>query len=542
MMTFRYNQKRRWEAAAQRSVVMATRGIVATSQPLAAQAGLRVLREGGNAVDAAVAAAAVLCVVEPFSTGIGGDAFMLIHHGPTGELHGLNASGRAPQGISIDAVRRAGHDRMPSEGILTVTVPGGLDGWVTALEKFGSLPLSRLLEDAIGYAQEGFPVSEVISGSWDYNSRVLRSCPSSVSTYLVDGRAPRPGQRFTNPHLARTLRLIADGGKEVFYRGEIARAIVEFSQQSGGFISLDDLAAHQSTWVKPISTDYRGYTLVELPPNGQGLAAIEILNIMEGYNVASMGHNSSEYLHLLVEAIKVAMMDRNTFITDPEFRRVPVDQLASKSYAETRRKGINPQRAASSVSPGLLKPASDTIYLTVVDRERTAVSFINSLAHAFGSGMVVPGTGIILQNRGYSFSLDPDHFNALEPGKRTMHTIIPAMVFRNGKFWMSYGVMGGDMQPQGHAQVLMNMVDFGLNIQEAIDAPRVRYHGDNTTEIEDGISPEVRQALADRGHNLIPPHAEINQLGGGQGIVWDESEDVLLGGSDRRKDGCAVGY
>jgi gamma-glutamyltranspeptidase/glutathione hydrolase len=541
-MAFHYNRKREWDSAAQRSVVMATHGMVATSQPLATQAGLRVLEAGGNAVDAAVAAAAVLCVVEPCSTGIGGDAFMLIHHGPTGELHGLNASGRAPRAISIEAVRRHGHQRMPQAGILSVTVPGALDGWVTALEKFGSWPLSRLLKEAIKYAEEGFPVSEVISGGWERGIPLLSPHPASASAYLMDGRAPRPGQRFANPDMAKTFRLIASGGKEVFYRGEIGRAIAEFFRQNGGFLSLEDLENNKSTWVKPISTDYRGYTLAELPPNGQGLAAIETVNIMEGYDVASMNHNSVHYLHLLLEAMKVAFADRNTYITDPEFRRIPVEWLGSKPYANIRRKAIDPRRAASSVKPGAPEPVSDTIYLTVVDRERTAVSFINSLFHAFGSGMVVPGTGIILQNRGSSFSLDPGHFNALEPGKRPMHTIIPAMVLRDGKFWMSFGVMGGDMQPQGHVQVLMNILDFGLNIQEAIDAPRIRYIGDNKIDIEEGIPSEVQQALADMGHEIIPPSRETNQFGGGQGIIWDETEDVLLGGSDRRKDGCAAGF
>ncbi len=541
-MKFHYNRKREWKAAAQRSAVMTTRGMVATSQPLATQTGLRVLREGGNAVDAAVAAAAVLCVVEPFSTGIGGDMFMLIYHGPTGALHGLNASGRAPRGISIEALQRLGYKSMPTTGMIPVTVPGALDGWSEALEKFGSWPLSRVLEDAISYAEEGFPVSEVISGGWEASIPLLSSHPSSASAYLTDGRAPRPGQRFVNQDLARTFRLIADGGKDVFYRGEIGRSIVEFSHRNGGYLSLEDLENHRSTWVKPISTDYRGHTLVELPPNGQGLAAIEILNIMEGYDVTAMGHNSIEYLHLLLEAIKVAFADRNTYITDPEFRRIPVEWLASKPYAELRRKGIDPRRAATSVQAGPAEPISDTIYLTVMDRERTAVSFINSLFHKFGSGMVVSGTGIILQNRGSSFSLDPEHFNALEPGKRPMHTIIPAMVFRDGKFWMSFGVMGGDMQPQGHAQVFMNIVDFGLNIQEAIDAPRVRYQGYNKIDLEEGIPEEIRQALTERGHetDLLP--GDTNQFGGGQGIIWDDSQDVLLGGSDRRKDGCAAGY
>jgi len=541
-MTFHYNRKRERSAAAQRSVVMAARGMVATSQPLATQAGLRVLREGGNAVDAAVAAAAVLCVVEPFSTGIGGDVFMLIHHGPTGKLHGLNASGRAPRGVSIEALLRQGYQRMPITGMLPVTVPGALDGWSEALERFGSWPLSRVLENAIVYAEEGFPISEVISGAWECCIPLLKSHPSSASVYLRDGRAPRPGQRFVNPDLARAFRLIAGEGKDVFYRGEIGRSIVEFSRRNGGYLSLEDLDAHRSTWVKPISTDYRGYTLVELPPNGQGLAAIEILNIMEGYDVAAMGHNSPEYFHLLLEAIKVAFADRNTYITDPEFRRIPVEWLASKPYAESRRKSIDPRRAAYFVKPAPPAPVSDTIYLTVVDRERTAVSFINSLFYKFGSGMVVSGTGIILQNRGSSFSLDPGHFNALEPGKRPMHTIIPAMVFRDGKFWMTFGVMGGDMQPQGHAQVFMNIVDFGFNIQEAIDAPRVRYQEDSKAALEDGIPEDVRRSLAERGHETDLPPEDTNQFGGGQGIIWDESQDVLLGGSDRRKDGCAAGY
>ena len=535
-----FNRKRERTGHAQRSVAMSPRGMVSSSQQLATLAGYRVLARGGNAVDAAVAMAGTLNVVEPHSVGIGGDAFALIYLAQDRTLLGMNGSGRAPYRASIDAVRGMGFEQMPARGLPAATVPGALHGWAEAQRRYGRLDLGAVLEDAIYYADKGFPVSEVIAGEWGNAVETLRANPGGT-TFLPGGKAPRPGQVFRNPDLARTLRTIAREGVGAFYGGEVCEKIVAFSDAHGGLLSVKDFEDHTTTWVDPISTDYRGYTVFELPPNGQGLTALEMLNILEGYDVRALGHNSPEYLHLLLEAKKIAFSDRDYHITDPEFSRMPVDFLISKEYAARCRDRIDAETAMEPPPPAVV-PGSETVYVTAVDEERNAVSFISSIYMHFGSGVVPEGTGIVLQNRGNSFSLDPSHPNSLAPHKRPMHTIIPAMVFKNGEFLMSFGVMGGDMQPQGHVQFLANLIDFDMNIQEAVDAPRARHMEGKEVYLEDGIPPETAAALTRKGHVIVMPSPVINEVGGGQAIYLDRAQDVLLGGSDRRKDGCALGY
>ncbi len=510
-----------------RSVVMANNGLVATSQPLAAQAGLRILMAGGNAVDAAVAVAAVLNVVEPMSTGVGGDLFALTYIAPTDELTALNGSGRAPQAISIEAIKRRGETEMPEMGPLSITVPGTVDGWTTLLERHGTLPLSEVLKPAIEYAEQGVPVSEIIAAEWRELEELLQG-----TAYVIDGRAPRAGEIFRNPDLARTLRTIAEGGRDAFYRGPLAETIAQHVQSLGGFLSVDDLTQHTSTWDEPISTEYHGVKVVECPPNGQGIVALLALNILEGVDLASLGYGSTAYYHHVLEALKLAFADGFAHIADPRKVKVPIETMLDKRYAATRRAQITDRASRHNVS-GI--PRGDTVYLTVIDKDRNACSFINSIYYGFGSGVIVPGTGIVLQNRGALFSLDENHPNALAPGKRPFHTIIPALAFKGGKLWSSFGVMGGHIQPQGHMQVLLNAIDFGMDPQQALDAPRVVWRFDDCIAIEDGID---AQALAALGHAIIP----ANSFGGGQMIVIDEASGALLGGSDPRKDGCAIGW
>jgi len=520
-----------------RSAVLATHGMVATSQPLAAQAGLRILQQGGNAVDAAVATAAMLNVVEPMSTGIGGDMFAVVYMAKSGELAGLNGSGRSGYAASIDFFTKQGIKAIPTTGVHSISVPGAVDGWETLLKKYGTMSLAQVLQPAIEHAVKGFPVSEIIAADWEHSVPKLKSHPDTARTYLVEGRAPKVGEIFVQPNLARTLQKIAASGSEAFYRGDIAQEIVSSLQKLGGQLTTKDFADHRSTWVNPVSTAYRGVKVFELPPNGQGIAALEMLNILEGFDLKSLGHNSAAYLHLLVEAKKLAFADRDAYYADPEKVAVPVDRLISKEYAEQQRKRIDLQKASRSFDAGLTSQG-DTIYLTVVDKDRNCVSFINSLFHAFGSGIVAGNTGICLQNRGCLFSLDPKHPNRLEPHKRPFHTIIPAMAFKNDKPWLVFGVMGGDMQPQGHVQVLVNMVDFGMNVQLAGEAPRFRHLYEGLA-LESGIGSEVRQSLADRGHRIVEVPGEF---GGYQAIMIDPDTGVLLGGSDPRKDGCVAAW
>jgi gamma-glutamyltranspeptidase/glutathione hydrolase len=541
-MEFMYKSRREWKSAAQRSVAMGANGMVSSSQPLATLAGYKILLKGGNAVDAAVAMLSTLTVVEPHSVGLGGDAFALIYLSKEKKLIGMNGSGRSPYRANTKWFNENGMNEIPERGILSVTVPGALHGWASAVERYGTLSLGEIFEDAIRYAENGSLVTEVIAGEWKSAEKLLLSRESSSKTYLIHGKAPQPGQIFVNRDLAHTYKKIVQDGIEAFYRGEICDAIIEYSKRNNGLLSHQDFKDHSTTWVNPISSDYRGYTVYELPPNGQGLTALEMLNILEGYDISSLKHNSSEYLHLLFEAKKAAFSDRDSFITDPDFEKVPGDQLLSKGYAGKLREKIDLKKAKAPPLSSLPIGNTETVYVTAVDKDRNAASFISSIYMHFGSGMVVDGTGIVLQNRGKSFSLDPKHINRLEPHKRPMHTIIPGMVFKEGEFLMSFGVMGADMQPQGHVQFLVNLIDFKMNLQEAMDAPRGRHLQGMEVYLEDGIPDEVASKLQEKGHHVIQEAPVINQVGGGQAIYLDRSQNVLLGASDRRKDGCAIGY
>src|SRR5262245_7949834 len=528
-----------------RSIVRAEHGMVASSQPLASQVGLEVLKNGGNAVDAAIAMAATLNVTEPMMTGIGGDAFMIVYWAKTGEVQGLNASGRAPRALNVDYFAKRGLTQMPLVGMEPITVPGAFDGWVTLLNKYGTMKLSALLRPAINYAENGFPVMEKTAEDWSLEELKLSRTQAAAANYVVDGRAPKSGEMFRQKNLAKTLRVLADGGRDSFYRGEVARAMVDYFQRNGGFITMEDLAEQHSEWVKPISTNYRGYTVYECPPNGQGLTALLALNILEGFDLASMKQQPDLYYHTLIEAVKLAFADRNRYIADPRFASVPVPELLSKDYAARRRAQISPDTAIDSPVPGEFEHRGDTTYFTVVDKDHNAVSFINSLFEAFGSGVVAGDTGIVLHDRGAGFSLDPQHPGRIEPGKRPFHTIIPAMVFKDGKLWMSFGVMGGDIQPQGHVQVLTNLLDMGMGLQQAIDAPRFRYRGGNRVMMEDELSDAVIKNLISKGHVRAAPPDGIplrTMMGGGQAIMIDPASGTLMGASDSRKDGMALGY
>jgi gamma-glutamyltranspeptidase / glutathione hydrolase len=534
---------------ATRSVVLARNGIIATSQPLASAAGLRVLQQGGNAIDAAVTAAAVLSVVEPTMNGIGGDLFAIVYDAKTKSIRALNASGRAPAAATLEEFKRRKLDTMPYRGELSVTVPGVVDGWNELLTKLGTITLAKALEPAIGYARDGFAVSEIISYQWKEGQNTLARDPAAAATFLPGGHAPSAGDVFRNPNLARTLEQIAQGGRDAFYKGAIAEAIAADMRKRSALLTAADLAAHHADWVQPISTTYRGYDVLEMPPNTQGTTALEMLNILEGFDLKALGHNSAAYLHLLVEAKRIAFADRDAWLADPS--SVPADvlkRLLSKEYAAERRREINPDRAARDYKP-LAMPGSnpmpeghpqahgDTIYMTVADRDGNVVSLIQSLFETFGSGIVAGDTGIALHNRGGLFSLKAAHPNVIAPGKRPFHTLVPAMVMKDGRPWLSFGVMGGDMQPQGHVQVLLNLIDFGMNVQEAGEAPRFR-HTANGLALESAISPEARFGLDERGHKII---TMIGAFGGFQGIRIDP-RGVLMGGSDPRKDGLAIGY
>jgi gamma-glutamyltranspeptidase/glutathione hydrolase len=535
---------------ATRSVVLARNGIIATSQPLASAAGLRALQQGGNAIDAAVTAAAVLAVVEPTMNGVGGDLFAIVYDAKTKTVHGLNASGRSAAAATPEEYRRRGFDAVPYRGELSVSVPGVVDGWNALLAKYGTIKLDRALEPAIGYARDGWAISEIIATQWKDAEPILAKDPAAAATFLPGGHAPAPGDVFRNPRLATTLEAIREGGRDAFYKGPIARAIADDMRRRKGLLTEADFAANTPDWVDPVSTRYRGYQVLEMPPNTQGVVALEMLNILEGFDIKSMRHNSAEYLHLLVEAKKLAFADRDAWLADPG--AVPgaaLSRMLSKEYAAERRKEINPQRAAASYAPLKLagySPApeqhpqakGDTIYMTVADREGNIVSLIQSIFENFGSGVVAGDTGIVLHNRGNLFSLAPGHPNLLAPGKRPFHTLVPAMVMKDNQPWLSFGVMGGDMQPQGHVQVLLNLIDFGMNVQEAGEAPRFR-HSAAGLALESAISPEARFGLNQRGHSVI---TQIGMFGGFQGILFDRERGVMMGGSDPRKDGVAIGY
>jgi gamma-glutamyltranspeptidase/glutathione hydrolase len=521
-----------------RSTVMAPNGAVATSQPLAAQAGLSILQAGGNAVDAAVATAAVLAVVEPMSTGIGGDVFALLYDADTRSLSGLNASGWAPEAADIETYTRHGFQSMPLEGVFANTVPGAVAGWHALLERYGTLSFRDVLQPAITYASTGFPVSERISYAWNHLTPKLQRNPGG-DAYLVQGRAPVPGQSFTQRQLASSLELIATHGVDAFYRGTLADQMIRFLQQHGSVMTREDLAEYEPEWVQPLAVHYDDYTLYELPPNGQGLCALEALNIVSHLPLEGLDYQSPEYLHYLIEAMKIAFHDGHQYITDPRFRAIPIDRLLSNSYCREQSTLITD--TAQTFSEGALL-ATDTVYLTIVDKDRNMVSFINSLFNGFGSGVVADGTGIVLQNRGSSFSLDSRHNNSLEPRKRPFHTIIPGMMYRNAEPYMSFGVMGGHMQPQGHLQVALNLIRYEMSPQDALDAPRFRYETGRTVLLEENVPHQTHQALKQMGHTLEIYPRLSSLFGGGQIIIVDAETNTLLAGSEPRKDGCAVGY
>jgi gamma-glutamyltranspeptidase/glutathione hydrolase len=540
---FDTNRVERAGFAARRSVVMARHGMVASSQPLAVEAGVSILKKGGNAIDAAIATALTLGVVEPVSTGIGGDAFLLYQSAADRRIYGINGSGRCPGRLTLDELQRRGIKGIPSTGLASVTVPGAIDAFVEAQRRHGKLTFAEVLDPAIHYSSEGFPVSEIIAKQWQGSARLLSQFPSSARTYLSNSKAPQAGDVHRQPNLARTLKLLAAEGRDAFYQGEIARQIVQFSQENGGFFSLDDFNNHTTEWVEPISVDYHGYSILELPPNGQGITALMALNILEGFDLSGMEYGSASYYHLLIEATKQAFADRDSYVADPTFADLPIDGLLSKAYAKARRQEIMPDRA-EDYRAGSPLPFGNTVYVSCVDSEGNVVSLINSLFTAFGSGVVAGDTGICLQNRGAGFVDDPRHPNALAPGKRPLHTIIPAMILKNKAPWVCFGVMGGDVQPQGHTQVAINLIDFHMNVQEAIEAPRYRIMGGKLVALERTIPHEVRHALEAMWHELLP-YGEIppgTPYGGGQAILIDHERGVLQGGSDHRKDGCAIGY
>ena len=524
-----------------RSPVLARHGIVATSQPLAAQAGLRVLQAGGNAADAAVVTAIMLNVIEPASTGAGGDAFALIRWANEGRVRALNGSGRSPAAADPEALRARGWAKIPTYDPVAITTPGSVDAWHALLTTYGTLSWEEALQPAIHYAEEGFPVSPIIAGQWRAAASRLAADPEAARVYLPGGKAPLAGQIFRQPDLARTFRRVAENGPAEFYEGETARAMADCVQSKGGWLDMADLRARRTTWENPISTDYRGVTVFEHPPNGQGLTALLALNAAQAAGFGSTRWGSPEATHLLIEAMKLGFADGYRYIADPAVAAVPVEVLLSPQYASQRGALIDPQLALIDPAPGVIPPANDTVYLTVVDGDGNAVSFINSLFHSFGAGIVSPGTGICLQNRGCLFNLEPDHPNVLAPGKRPYHTIIPAMACRDDALWLSFGVMGGFMQPQGHLQVLTNLLDFGMAYQEAMDAPRWRVNQEGSISLEPGFPASLRKALEEKGHRLEAEEPVFSDgFGGGQLIAFEDG--VLWGASDPRKDGCAVGW
>lgn len=535
-----------------RSEVIARHGMACTSQPLATQIAIDILRRGGSAVDAGIAANAALGLMEPTGNGIGGDLFAIVWDSKTQRLYGLNASGRSPYGLSLDELRRQCPGEMiPPFGPLPVTVPGTVDGWFELHAKFGKLPMSDVLAPAVSYAREGFPVSELIAYYWARGSRVLRDQPGFAAVYRPNDTPPGKGDIFRNPALADTLETIGRDGRDAFYRGALTQRMVAYCTRVGCYLRSNDFADHTSTWVEPVSVNYRGYDVWELPPNGQGIAALQMLNLIEGFDLAGMGHNSDDYLHTLVEAKKLVYEDRARFYADMAFAEVPVQELLSDAYADQRRALIHPRWAQRKIDPGDPQLShGDTIYLTVADKDRNMVSLIQSNYRGFGSGLTPDGLGFVFQDRGQLFSLQENHPNVYAPHKRPFHTIIPAFVTKDGKPWLSFGVMGGDMQPQGHVQVLCNLIDFGMNVQEAGDAARFHHQGSSEPTgsrmtdggwlaIESGVGVESQRGLAQRGHRV---RFESGGFGGYQAIHYDAARDIYIGASESRKDGQASGY
>ena len=524
-----------------RSPAMGLRGVVATSQPLASNAGLDILKKGGNAIDAAVATSAVLTVVEPNSTSIGGDAFIMIYLAEEDKLVGINASGRAPYSMTLDALnaKLQKHDMDRIRGIYSVSVPGAVDGWFEVLEKHGTMTMAEVLEPAIHYAENGFPVSPIIAGAWRGLERAEE--PSTRAALLLDGeRAPGAGDVFRNPDLAHSFRLLAEHGRDAFYKGPIAEAIVAYSDQHDGFLTMKDFEDHTSTWVEPIFADYKNYRLYELPPNGQGIAALEMIQILENVDLAAMGHNSAEYLHHIIEAKKLAYADIQKWNGDPEFNHLPTQEIISTEYARRQFERIDPKRAMERPESGI--PGNgDTVLLEVMDKDHNAVSFIYSIYSGFGSGLVAPGTGFPLQNRAALFSREPGHINVVEPHKRPFHTIIPAMAFKDGEFFMTFGAMGGAVQPQQHVQIFLNVVEFGMNAQQAVEIPRINHGSGLKVTVEPGIDEAALARLEAMGHE-IQRRTTRGGVGGAQLIMFDQVTGAMIGGSTPHKDGMAVVY
>ena len=532
-----------------RSEVISQNGMVATSHPLASQIGIDILQNGGNAIDAAIAANAALGLMEPTGNGIGGDLFAIVWIEKEKKLYGLNASGRSPENLTLEYFKENNFKSIPAYGPLPVSVPGCVDGWFELHDKFGKISMANILSPTIKYAEDGFPVSELVSYYMKVASNNFQEYPNFKETYYLNDSTPKKGQIFKNPDLANTLRVIAKDGRKGFYEGKIANTIANFIQDQGGFLSYNDLKNHKSEWIDPVSTNYRGYDIWELPPNGQGIAALQILNLLEAYDIRSMGFGSAEYIHHFVEAKKIAFADRSKYYADMDFNKVPVKYLISKEYADIRRKEIRPDKAAKRVLPGNLENG-DTIYLTTADSEGNMVSLIQSNYRGMGSGMVPTGLGFMLQDRGELFSLDQNHFNVYAPKKRPFHTIIPAFITKDGNPFISFGLMGGAMQPQGHAQIVINIVDFDMNLQEAGDAPRIRHQSDQQPTggdminggelaLETGFDYKQVRELMKKGHKII---YDLGSFGGYQAIMIDYINKVYYGASESRKDGNAIGY
>ena len=545
---------------ATRAPVLATHGMAATAQPLATQIAVDVLKRGGSAVDAAIAANAALGLMEPVGCGIGGDLYAIVWDPKTGKLHGYNGSGRSPMGRSLEDLKRKlnGRTDMPSHGSLTVTVPGAVDGWFALHERFGKLSMKKVLEPAIRYAEQGYPVSQLVADYWrrnfrgfERNAKDIEEIANAKATYLIDGRAPTHGEIFRNPDLARTYRALAAGGRNAFYKGKLAKTMDAYFRRIGGDLRLKDFAAHTGDWVDPVGVNYRGYDVYELPPNTQGIAALQMLKMLEAYDLKSMGRGSADAIHVMVEAKRLAFEDLYKFYADTASYNAPIEELVSDGYAAKRRALIDMKRANPNTPPGEIKLRNgDTTYLTTADSDGMMVSLIQSNYRGMGSGLVADGLGFMFQDRGELFALDTSHPNVYAPGKRPFQTIIPAFVMKDGKPFMSFGVMGGDFQPQGHVQILVNMIDFGLNIQEAGDAARFRHVGSEEwmrkdsggvgkLQLETGLSEEVRDELKRRGHDIEPGDGGF---GGYQAIMRDPATGVYWGASEMRKDGSAIGY
>jgi len=532
-----------------RSEVIAENGMVATSHPLATQVGIDILKKGGNAIDAAIASNAAIGLMEPTGNGIGGDLFAIIWIEKEKKLYGLNASGRSPENLSLNYFEKNNITEIPAYGPLPVSVPGCVDGWFEMHNKFGNISIEKVLDPAIKYAENGFPVTELVAYYMHIANEKFNKYPNFKETYYIGESTPQKGEIFKNPYLANTLKLIAKKGRKGFYEGKVAQRISEFVIEQGGFLSYYDLKNHKSEWIEPVSTNYRGYDIWELPPNGQGIAALQILNLLEGYDIKSMGFGSAEYIHHFTEAKKIAFADRAKYYADMDFNNIPVEYLISKEYSDLRRNEINSEKAALKVSAGEIENG-DTIYLTTADKDGNMVSLIQSNYRGMGSGMIPTGLGFMLQDRGELFSLEEGHFNVYEPGKRPFHTIIPAFITKDRKPYVSFGLMGGAMQPQGHAQIVINLIDFGMNLQEAGDAPRIRHlsnqqptggymNNGGELSLESGFDYKEIRKLLEYGHKVI---FDLGSFGGYQAIMYDDKTGVYYGASESRKDGNAMGY